>query len=473
MNEGEPPTEDPADASFEVEVSDLRGPSVRRAPGRDAPLPTPFEARMLPRQRVARALSIAAAVLVALAIVLGSVASLRAGVTGLLSGSTPIPTEVLAPGADQFYIVAGVPWAVVSLDGRPLAHLPAIGTAPPLRLARGHHQVDWHAAPFQPVRCIISVPVHGTDTCPYDRAYVKQAGHSAWAITFYASLMMLPDDQRAALVRVAQAALDATSSSALVQPGELYAHLLADRLVDRATQPLRATLRLQLASDLAAVQSCQFGVTEHCTFLGQNCLAFCTLPEQGAPPYWSVLAVVRPLWDFATMDGRSVARDQPDGLALAGTGILLHVKFKLDQGAWQVTPTFTDPQLTYLSATFPESPPGVEPACAFVQTSVRAETLPHATDPQYAQLDWHFAIGSVRADGCVGVAMPQPNAAISATPSPALPPAYCLQRFGVLLAANDLAHRLWPELPVAGAYEQSLARQLAEQGASAGNAGAP
>ena len=40
--------------------------------------------------------------------------------------------------------------------------------------------------------------------------------------------------------------------------------------------------------------------------------------------------------------------------------------------------------------------------------------------------------------------------------------AYCLLRFGVLLAVNDAAHHFWPNLPVADAYEQSLAQQLAQ-----------
>jgi len=31
----------------------------------------------------------------------------------------------------------------------------------------------------------------------------------------------------------------------------------------------------------------------------------------------------------------------------------------------------------------------------------------------------------------------------------------------VLLAANALAHRYWPDLPVADAYEQQLAQQMA------------
>jgi hypothetical protein len=38
--------------------------------------------------------------------------------------------------------------------------------------------------------------------------------------------------------------------------------------------------------------------------------------------------------------------------------------------------------------------------------------------------------------------------------------AYCLHRFGVLLAVNDAAHRLWPFLPVADAYERQVVQQL-------------
>ncbi len=41
--------------------------------------------------------------------------------------------------------------------------------------------------------------------------------------------------------------------------------------------------------------------------------------------------------------------------------------------------------------------------------------------------------------------------------------AACLHRFGVLLAVNNLAHRLWPFLPVANAYEKRLAEQLAAE----------
>jgi hypothetical protein len=40
--------------------------------------------------------------------------------------------------------------------------------------------------------------------------------------------------------------------------------------------------------------------------------------------------------------------------------------------------------------------------------------------------------------------------------------AYLLYRFGIILAANMTAHSYWPYLPVAGAYEQQLAAQVAK-----------
>jgi hypothetical protein len=36
-----------------------------------------------------------------------------------------------------------------------------------------------------------------------------------------------------------------------------------------------------------------------------------------------------------------------------------------------------------------------------------------------------------------------------------------LHRFGIILAANDAAHRYLPFLPLADTYEQKLAQQLA------------
>jgi hypothetical protein len=52
-----------------------------------------------------------------------------------------------------------------------------------------------------------------------------------------------------------------------------------------------------------------------------------------------------------------------------------------------------------------------------------------------------------------------PGIKLTSPASPSLV-AYCLHRFGVLLAANDLAHQQWPYLPVANAREKQLTQRL-------------
>jgi hypothetical protein len=70
----------------------------------------------------------------------------------------------------------------------------------------------------------------------------------------------------------------------------------------------------------------------------------------------------------------------------------------------------------------------------------------------------NYASDAVPVEGCAVVVTGYQG---TPTASPAAPALY-LERFGVLLAANDTAHGLWPELPRADATEQALARHLAE-----------
>jgi hypothetical protein len=47
--------------------------------------------------------------------------------------------------------------------------------------------------------------------------------------------------------------------------------------------------------------------------------------------------------------------------------------------------------------------------------------------------------------------------------SPTTPAAIFLERFGVLLAANSVAHQLWPALPQADAAQAADAAAMASQ----------
>ena len=72
------------------------------------------------------------------------------------------------------------------------------------------------------------------------------------------------------------------------------------------------------------------------------------------------------------------------------------------------------------------------------------------------QLTWNPNHGSNLAAGCLLTAYPiSGNGSTSSQPV-----ARCLYRFGVLLALDDATHKFWPNLPVADAYEQSIAQHI-------------
>lgn len=410
-------------------------------------------------------------VVLALLIILGSTAPVRELVSGAFIRPAPTPTPTLAPGADLFYVQGNPPWGQLSIDGKVLAHLPHMSLDPPLRLSRGRHVLVWKADPFLTSSCTVSVPPSFiTDTCGYHQAVQLDSGLSAYIITFYVSLASLAAGQRNALVQAAQAALDAQQSSDIVQPGELFALSPNDPKCRyapgqplcyvTARQPLKATLSFQLDANEASDKPCIDPEPPSCTFSYQNCHLFCPGLDSGSPAVqaWDVLAPVRPLWEFATLDGQVLERDIPDNsLWDSATGqtideSLVPLDITWDSLGWHVT--VSHDASAQGSGFF-------DPACAAALDEVQSFEPPAvAGEPVYPQ--WQFASGTVPAAGCIALGSPQPWPGITPTPSSSQAAvAYCLHRFGVNLAANDLAHRYWPYLPVADAREQLLAQQLA------------
>jgi hypothetical protein len=107
-------------------------------------------------------------------------------------------------------------------------------------------------------------------------------------------------------------------------------------------------------------------------------------------------------------------------------------------------------------------PIGLNPVCEAAQNVVAIQYPPADSFGEPLFLQWHYASGLVPASGCLGVGLSRlDSGSVKSTgkTSPGL--AYCMLRFGVLLAVNAQAHRFWPNLPIADSYEQNLARQLA------------
>ncbi len=459
-DESERPHED-----FEVEISDLdqvgatTGPSK---PLRSVPLP-----RFLPRQRRLQLAVTTGIVALAILIILGSTASVRE----LVSGSTPTPPPALVPGTDLFYIQAGPSWGHLSIDGHAVSHLPAPGVDPPLRLSRGRHTLVWRAYPFSTQSCTLTVPANShTDTCLDDQAIGPAITTSASVIRFSESLNSLSRTERAALIQATQQALEMKQYSEIVQPGELYAlssgvsgskndpcKVQAQVFLCYVTaeQPLRARLSFQLDLDTSPNSSCS--IMRTCLFEDQDCRLFCDVPmmlNQPSSPAvqgWKVIAVVRSFWQYETLNGQMIASNEEDtfmgGLENEHFVPLL---ISRDGSGWQVSPLFLNPHALF-----------GDPVCDSALVDAQIVTAAFMIKDVPLPIAYRSVAGPNLVDGCVVVMTPQPGPDMTPT-SAASPPlvAYCLHRFGVLLAANDAAHHQWPYLPVANAREKQLAQRL-------------
>jgi hypothetical protein len=430
-----------------------------------------LEPRFSPRQRMVQLMITTSFVLLAVLVILGSTASVRELARGVFIRPTSTPVPTLPPGANLFYVQGSPPWGHLSIDGHKVAHLPRINVDPPLRLSPGQHTLGWQAEPFQAQSCTVSIPSrYAIDTCRYKATVQLNPGLMAWLLTFSVSLATLSSEQRSALIQVARATTDTWQSTDTVRPGELYALSPQDPeckpsfpeplCYATAKQPMKAALSFQLDADAVANKSCA-GPQPGCTYLYENCHLFCTgsSPASSAVREWDVFAPVLVSWEFVTLDGRILAHDVPDNsLWDYATGrvnnealVPLHITW--DSVGWHVT------ILAYASV---QNAGFLNPICGAAQKGVQLLQPPASASgaPVYPQ--WVFASGPLPAAGCLAVGTPQPDAFTTAIPStsPLLAP-YCLHRFGVVLAANDMAHRFWPALPVADAYEHRLAQQLA------------
>jgi hypothetical protein len=283
---------------------------------------------------------------------------------------------------------------------------------------------------------------------------------------------MLSSGQRSALIQAAQAVLDRQQSSETIQAGEVYTQTSAVSgtntrsctvVLQRAAicfatahQPLEATLRLQLDTDSSPDAPCANGA---CDSGNQDCRLFCDGPAFAgsnitrSPAVWQASVQVQLLWQFTTRDGRVVEENQADSFILGQQNALtVSLNITWNGMGWGVTPTSQ-------SGAFGSDAPVCQAASIDMYTLVFASTPPN-TEPQLVP-------GPTSASGCLitislgsglnGTPMPTPTASTVA---------YVIQRFGVLLAVNALAHRLWPFLPVADASTQHLVQQLITTGSS-------
>jgi hypothetical protein len=473
-HEATPPDADPDDillstagaAGDELAADEL---AILEARADGAPAPLRLR-RLTPAQRARRGSVALGSVLLALALLLATAPpGVRADLRGALFGPTPPPPPRPNIADGRYFFVPEVPWGTLTLDGHPFAAaIPGDANVPMLPV--GRHTLEWRAAPFHTLRCLIAVPEDtATDTC--DVTSFAHDGRYYALIQDHHTLETLNPAPRAALRAVLQAALDATAASTILQPGEPYAGpaliapsdpaapnaLIGSLVWHLADRPLLATLRFTLAAATKWSEPCaqEPGIFP-CDFPGQDCRQLCTLPPALLPAgasrsAWYVAALAQGAWTFTTLAGRPVGAVVPE--PFGPVTVVLRVTW--DGAAWHAVPLFTPAQGGPLAAAA---------ACATGRQALALTRLAYIYDFGLAP-EQSLDSPALR---CFSVADPAAGVLLSLTGYLADnsaevshgPAALFLVRCGVLLAANAVAHHLLPAQPQADASELALAAGL-------------
>jgi hypothetical protein len=468
---------------FEVKITPLQGSDSSGS--QQGALPLKLLAHLAgqwrpsPRRKPLLYAAIALSLVLLLAMVVRYSFPLPASSTG--DDESTIPP--LPPGYNSFYMQAAVPWMQVFIDGQHVVP-PRPGIDVPLTLKPGHHLISWRADPFRPQSCRLSIPYAVGDSCNFAREEEVAAPGSSTPlqiILLQESLLTLPTVQQAALLHAIQASLDTIPASQQVQPGERY---LLHGFSRVATQPLQATLHFSLdtGSDNSCSLDAEAMIPQTCLLAGQDCAHLCTIPWQlqqtqeqvQAQAGWLAFARIHLSWNYTTLQGQSIASNQPIDNSSANyppwTDQLTLLNITWQANRWHIRPLL-GPDLhapTIVDSGDLGQPAGAniqladDPACIAAQ-DVFAQLIAYSETPlNDSSQQVHYFSDANPAAGCVvvtEVALNYGGNYSSATPI-ARQPAIFLERFGVTLALNEAAHHLEPDLPLADAAEKTLARQL-------------
>lgn len=464
MHQGE--SEDLQD-EFIVEISDIddsdAGAHVIRSVPRAPTYQRLHAPRFTPRQRLWQLGATCALILTVLVTLVGTNVPAR----NVIVGAFYHPTPTLPPGADLFYVETNPPWGHVYVDGKVMSHLPVIGEEAPIQLSRAQHTISWLADPFDTQKCTVTVPpVIDEDSCHFNRTAAAPSGAVAWVVSFTPSLVNLRPDRRAALVDLIEQQINQGIEPQTVRPGEAYAVDSGGQRFAIARQPLQATLRFSLITQSREGLCTIYGFVGFfnqnggsCTFVQQDCHLLCDISQFSSLPgkaTWHTMGVVRATWEYSTPDGTIIGHDQPDATANArGYGHFVPLQITWDEGQWHVSAILSGIHL--LSRSYDLELLIDDLACASMRDEIRM-------NKQYrsAVLDGGSAIWTYYSDQNAGVdcvAQVIPNNQNAGQPGGSQP-AYLLHRFGIVVAVNDVARKIWPGIPGADSYERTVALQL-------------
>jgi len=458
---------------FEIEVTSLEAgaapgvaPAPPASPSRSpSQSPSPFAPRLSRRGRLMRAGGLTTLIL---AVVLAVVGLSPGGLPTLVGVLAPTATPAPLPGGvDRFYWEHSVPWGTFLVDGRPgpdVRFTGASGTqgdgSPALdsfALPLGPHTLTYRAALFPALICRITVPAARDDSCPLDSALpssLRQAARGARLLDLRATLDRLAPAAVASLVATTQTAL--VEAAAAEAGGTIAA---GDHYLDTDGRPAVATAPLQAMPRFALYPAVDIPARVHAdapaNAPSRACVNLCDggLLDSSDPQGWALFAHVVVSWQYrppAVPHGAALTAAQAPGAEdEADAHVTEPVAVLWQGGRWQVT----------LGG--PGMPDDDRLVCAVGGQSLARLSAARAPTAPGVDLQWAFVVPTAGLGrGCV--------LAGSAHFDPAgylLPPvAVILYRFGVLLAANNEAHRAFPHLPLVNRVELALAAAVAPQG---------
>jgi hypothetical protein len=362
---------------------------------------------------------------------------LRAGVTGLIIALAvtvvlvrfPVisssPTPTLPPGSDIVLLAHTVRWGELRVDRRKdLARdLGDVQGYHAYRFPPGEHMLDYVATPFPTVHCVLSVPRSASDTCKMlgSRELASHPiGEALGALDMGATVLAMDSHARAKL----QSMLEQGSSypPVIIQPGMHY----RDQHGNAAIALEQMTVAMSVG---VAPPRFDYLINDD----GQTCGEFCAPSEQSNALAWTLLLSTELRWTYSQARAEAFTITEHIGRGNDTTQVRwMNGEWTLDASAGLIgNPCFDTPgelALLIAQAIFPFQLDSYE---------------------QYS--------GANPADGCLYIFSTQDNPGDN---SSAHPRAEVLFRFGVLLAANDDAQRVFHDLPVASDDERGIAQTI-------------
>lgn len=370
------------------------------------------------------------------------------------------PSQASSPRVVPFYLVANPSWGHFAINGKQLAHLPVVGRDRPLALPPGTYTIGWQAAPFQPQSCTLRLTLtqapSASSSCTLRSTFSTGKAARIPVVGFFASLNDLLPAQRANVLQQTRTVLAEQTEQATVQPGEWYAHSFQEPGVSpvlcgsamvgalcaaQATQPLQATLHLQVDIGNLLIGQCS---RSSCPGQ-QDCRFFCANPNMSPGAQgWNVQALAHEYWTYTSLTTQIRKRTQPLSLtSVTPTFQFISLYLTWDRHRWQVM---------LLDAPGMVDTPERNPICLQAQQDLKR--VASLSNQRVALIQIVGDSASNPADGClVAFRSGDKQSGNELT-------AYCFERFGVLLAANDMARRFWPYLPVVNAQEQLLVERF-------------